>query len=267
LRASYSASIGRPNPNSIVPNTTITPFDDEDDDTGAGGQINAVNTGLKPRYVDNFDVELEYYFKRGGRISVGAFRKNMSSFIQTDTLILGPGNEFGDEYTGWELRTQKNAGKGRVQGVEFEYQSPSLGRFVALLDGFTVFANYTRLKATGQFSDGGSGVLQGFKPETGNAGIAYNRAGTSIRLRANFRGEYLRFPDSNPANERWEYDQTKVDLNLERKLMKILSGYIDVINVFNAKGRRYRGNPDLGRRRTWADNNGPELYAGLNLIF
>jgi TonB-dependent receptor len=267
MRASYSASIGRPNPNSIVPNTTVTEFDDEDDDTGIGGRINAVNTGLKPRYADNFDVELEYYFKQGGRISVGAFRKNMSSFIENDTLILGPGNEFGDEYIGWELRTQRNAGKGRVEGVEFEYQSPSLGKFVSFLDGFSVFANYTHLKATGQFSDGSSGVLSGFKPETGNAGISYNRDGTSIRLRANFRGEYLRFENSNPANERWEYDQTKVDLNLERKLMKNLSAYVDVINVFNTKGRRYRGSPDLGRRRTWVDNNGPELYAGVNLVF
>lgn len=267
LRASYSASIGRPNPNSIVPSTTITPFDNDDDDTGVGGRLNVVNTGLKPQYVDNFDLELEYYFKQGGRVSVGAFRKNMSSFIETNSLILEPGNEFGDEFDGWELRTQKNGGKGRVQGLEFEYQSPSLGRFVAFLDGFTVFANYTRLTATGQFSDGGSGVLQGFKPETGNAGIAYNRAGTSIRVRANFRGEYLRFPNSNPADERWEYDQTKIDLNLERKLMKNLSVYVDVINVFNTKGRRYRGNPDDGRRRHWADNNGPELYAGVNLVF
>jgi iron complex outermembrane recepter protein len=267
LRASYSASIGRPNPNSIIPRTTVMPFDDEDGDTGVGGRINAVNTGLKPRYVDNFDLELEYYFPQGGRISAGTFRKNMSNFIETNTLTLGPGNEFGDEYIGWELRTQKNAGKGRVEGVEFEYQSPSLGRFVGFLHGFTVFANYTHLKAIGQMSDGGSRSLTGFKPRTGNAGIAYSRAGTSIRMRANFRGEYLRFASSNPADERWEYDQTKVDLNLERKLMKNLSAYVDVINVFNAKGRRFRGNPDDGRRRHWADNNGPELYAGVNLIF
>jgi TonB-dependent receptor len=267
LRASYSSSIGRPDPDSIVPSTTITPIDDGDDQTANGGRINVVNTGLKPRYVDNFDLELEYYFPQGGRVSAGAFRKEMSSFVEAATINLGPGNEFGDEYIGWELRTQKNGGKGRVQGVELEYQSPSLGRVARFLDGITVFANYTRLQATGQMSDGGSRDLTGFKPETGNAGIAYNRSGTSIRVRANFRGEYLRFFNANPADQRWEYDQTKVDLNLERKILRNLSVYVDVINVFNTKGRRYRGTPELGRRRHWADNNGPELYAGMNLIF
>ncbi len=267
LRASYSSSIGRPDPDSIVPNTTIRPDDGSGDGTVGGGRIEVVNTGIKPRYVDNFDLELEYYFKQGGRISVGAFRKEMSSFIEDNSTTLRAGNEFGDEYIGWELRTQKNGGKGRVQGVEFEYQSPSLGRVASFLQGFSMFANYTYLKATGQMSDGGSRALTGFKPKTGNVGIAFSRSGTSIRVRANYRGEYLRFPNSNPADERWEYDQTKVDLNLERKVRKNLSVYVDVINVTNTKGRRYRGNPDLGRRRNWADNNGPELYAGINMIF
>lgn len=270
VRASYSASIGRPSPNSIIPSTTVTPYGAGDDDADTGrGRINRVNTGIKPRYSNNYDFGVEFYPKAAGRFSAGVFRKDLKSFIFSTSSVIGsgPNNGFNGEYEGWDLVTQANGGKGRVAGFEFDYQSPNLGTLVSFLDGFTMFANYTRLTAKGDYGDGGNKDLTGFKPETGNVGIGYNRSGTSIRLRMNFRGQYLRFANAEPVLERWEADQTKFDLNFEQKILRNVSVYVDVINITNTKGVRYRGNPAYGFRPHWVDNNGPELYAGVNVVF
>jgi TonB-dependent receptor len=267
FRASYSTSIGRPSPGSIIPGITVTEYEGEN--LEIPGRINKVNVGLKPRYVDNFELAAEYYPKQGGRFSVGLFRKNMSSFIYNIDEIIGAGpeNGFDGDYEGWELRTQANGGSGRLEGWEVDYQSPQLGKYASILNGFSFFANYTKLKATGDYGDGGNGVLAGFKPETGNLGLAFRRNGTSIRLRGNYVSTYLRFPNGNPALERWEWRKFKVDLNIERKLTKNMSAYIDIINLNNSKGRRFRGNPEDGFRLNWVDDNGPELYAGINLLY
>lgn len=270
MRGSFSTSIGRPSPNSIIPSTTVTPYGAGDDDADSGrGRINRVNTGLKPRFSNNYDFAVEYYPKVAGRFSAGVFRKDLKSFIFSTSSVIGsgPDNGFSGEYEGWDLVTQANGGKGRVTGFEFDYQTPNLGQFASILEGFTMFANYTRLTAKGDYGDGGSKDLTGFKPETGNVGIGYNRSGTSIRARMNFRGQYLRFANASPVLERWEADQTKFDLNFEQKILGNVSFYVDLINITNTKGVRYRGNPDQGFRPHWVDNNGAELYSGFNVVF
>jgi outer membrane receptor for ferrienterochelin and colicin len=228
-----------------------------------------VNVGLKPRFIDNYEVELEYYLPSGGRASIGAFRKSMSSFIfgHTDIIGAGPDNGFGGAYEGWELRTQRNGGSGRVEGFEFDFQSPNLGKFVPFLQGLSITANYTKLKATGNYGDGGSRVLAGFQPETANLGVNYRFQRTSIRVRGNFRGEYLRFSSTNPASQRYEYDTLRWDINLEQRIRANMSAFLDVLNVTNTYGRRYYGSPEMGRRLAWVDNNGPQLNAGINFIF
>jgi len=263
-RLSHTKSIGRVNPTNIIPNITVNA-----DDEGLLGTINVVNVGLEPRYVDNFDASIEYYPENGGKFSIGLFQKDMSNFIYSvsETVGIGPDNGFGGDYEGWELRTKRNGGKGEVKGWELDYRSPSLGNFVSWLEGFSVFANYTKLKATGDYGDEGSDILSGFKPETGNLGLAYRKSGTSVQVRANFRGEYLRFYNSNPARARWEFDQTKYDVNIERKITDNVSFYLDLINITNTNGRRFWGPPEEGRRLAWVDNNGPELYSGLNIVF
>lgn len=267
FRASFSSAIARPPPASIIPGITVT--DDPNDSNGIGGRIDQVNVGLKPRFIDNYEVELEYYLPSGGRASVGAFRKSMSSFIfgHTDIIGAGPDNGFDGAYEGWELRTQRNGGSGRVEGLEFDFQSPNLGRFIPFLQGLSITANYTKLKATGNYGDGGSRVLAGFQPETANLGVNYRFQRTSIRVRGNFRGEYLRFSSTNPASQRFEYDTLRWDINLEQRIRANMSAFLDVLNVTNTYGRRYWGSPEMGRRLAWVDNNGPQLNAGVNFIF
>lgn len=267
FRASFSSAIARPPPASIVPGITVT--DDPNDTNGIGGRIEQVNVGLKPRFIDNYEVELEYYLPSGGRASIGAFRKSMSSFIfgHTDIIGAGPDNGFGGAYEGWELRTQRNGGSGRVEGFEFDFQSPNLGKFVPFLQGLSITANYTKLTATGNYGDGGSRVLAGFQPETANLGVNYRFQRTSIRVRGNFRGEYLRFSSTNPASQRYEYDTLRWDINLEQRIRANMSAFLDVLNFTNTHGRRYYGSPEMGRRLAWVDNNGPQLNAGINFIF
>src|SRR5688500_15468781 len=65
-RLSYSTSIRRPAITSIVPNTNVN----EDNQT-----LSVANTGLRPQFSDNFDFNVEYYFKSIGFVSASVFLK------------------------------------------------------------------------------------------------------------------------------------------------------------------------------------------------
>ena len=72
VRASYSASYGRPNFGSIYPDRRIN-YDAE--------RITQNNPGIKPQVADNFDVSVERYFEPVGVISAGVFLKEIKQFL------------------------------------------------------------------------------------------------------------------------------------------------------------------------------------------
>lgn len=87
LRFGLYQAIGRPDFSNIVPNVDV------DENSGAlpgqpGGLIIQRNPSLKPWTSINYDLSLEYYFKKTGLFSLGAFRKEISDAFGTMTYVL-----------------------------------------------------------------------------------------------------------------------------------------------------------------------------------
>lgn len=90
-RFAYARTYGRPNFNQIIPNVTINDFDTADNSGGLPGTINVRNPGLRPWVADNFDLSLEYYTKKGGLYSVGAYRKDIDGYFESSVSIATAG--------------------------------------------------------------------------------------------------------------------------------------------------------------------------------
>ncbi|MEY4938466.1 MAG: hypothetical protein RIQ93_201 [Verrucomicrobiota bacterium] len=260
MRASYSASYGRPSFGSIYPDTRIN-YDLE--------RITQNNAGLKPQNSDNFDVSIERYFEPVGVISAGVFLKEIKNFLFSTVSRIpnGSDNGFDGEYAGWELATQANGGFARVKGLELNY-SQQLSFLPGFWRGFGIFANYTKIDTIGNYgrvTERASSALVNFTPKVGSAGISYNRGRFSARLNGNYTGTYLRAYNVDPLSRSYRTPRTMIDGKLGFRYSRGLTLFTDVANIFNTKQQWYSG---LNAERiTDQRDHGIRLQAGINGTF
>lgn len=120
LRLSYSHNVQRPSLYDLRNFRQIN-YRDPNDGVYAG------NPDLKPTKTDDYNASLEWYFGRGGIISLGAFSKNQTGFIYyTRQREYVP--ELADTRNVFKPR---NAGPGQTQGLEFQATG-----FFTFLPGF-----------------------------------------------------------------------------------------------------------------------------------
>ncbi|TCP37320.1 TonB-dependent receptor [Sphingomonas sp. BK235] len=131
LRGSYSHNVQRPGLYSLR-NFLQFNYANPNDPVYAG------NPDLKPTRTDDFNLALEWYFGRGGIISLGGFSKNQKGFIYETRQ-----QEFVPEFHGLHYVVKpRNAGPGQTQG--FEFQATSFFTFLpGVLRNLGVTANAT----------------------------------------------------------------------------------------------------------------------------
>jgi iron complex outermembrane recepter protein len=220
-RASWSNGIGRPAFDSIIPNNNVN------DDAQ---RVTVNNPSLRPQYSNNYDLSAEYYFRSQGMVSVGAFRKKIKDYIETDSSQVvgsGPNNGFDGQYEGYTLVTQRNGGFAQIDGFEVAYQQ-QLTFLPGWARGFGVNANFTKLSTEGR-----NARVSGFLDKTANAGISWRGYGFDLRLLANWRGEYKSSNSTNPALVQFQKDRIFVNWKSRYAVSKRLSLFLDVENVFS----------------------------------
>ena len=231
-RASYSETVGRQDIGNLMPGANIS--------DGSPVVVSVNNTELKPNFMKNYDLGIEYYLKPVGIISVGIFYKTISNYTRSfDEAIVANGNYNIEginlnDYVGGILRQQQNASDGEVKGLELSY-SQQLSAYSKLLQGVGVFANYTTQKAEGKF--GGTlnitGPLDNYLPKTFNAGFTYRRSRLNLSLTYNWRASYyFSFGGAGFDAKKGTYD---VDVSYE-----VLAGhslFLQVSNLTNEKNR------------------------------
>lgn len=227
LRAAYSRSIGRPELSDIIPNYTLP------DPADLTPTISVTNTSLAPEQANNYDLSLEYYFKRLGMVSVNAFRKDFSNFFGSFTLpaTVDLLNQFGvpdaQMYVdqGAELKTSLNVGNARVTGYGFAYQGK-------IAWGFSAFANGTFLHLQGsRFAN-----FKNFIAKSINWGLAYDNRRISAKLNWNYRGrERLSALSGFGDDSAYEYFKPRLylDANLEFRLTNHFGVFLNGRNITN----------------------------------
>jgi iron complex outermembrane recepter protein len=274
VRLAYARTYGRPNFTEIIPRTTVSEADlDEDellDPTLSRGTLTVRNPALKPWTADNYDISFEYYTRQGGLFSAGAFVKEIRNFFGEQVKIATAEDlaaiGFDPRYEGWTLSSTFNSGDARVSGAEFNFRHSlrPLGRFG---EPFTVFANYTRLKLEG--SEQAS--FANFVPKVGNIGVSFSKKRFSITVRLNALGKQrtVAVAAFGPSGAEYVGARKRVDLNLSYQLARRLTLEASVLNLFNSRRILYRygpETPDYARQYQESDN-GILLAVGLKGSF
>ena len=234
LRAAISTSMARPTIRNIVPTTTVT-----ESTTGGVGTITQNNVDLKPMYSKNYDLMVDYYLRRAGKLSAGVFRKDITDFIATFSSVIpdGANNGFNGAYPGYTLRTSTNLGTARIEGYELNY-SQQLTALPKPFDGLGVFGNYTHLKTTGSY-DNGATALANFVPETVNAGVSYTLRGVTVQGVYAYKSPYLVSYSPTPISSTYQTVDETFNVHVQYQFRPWLNAYVDVVNLFNRAPSTY----------------------------
>ncbi len=237
-RASYSKSITRPVPTSLLP--TLVP--NETNQTLSGG-----NPDLKPYTSDNFDVTIAKYFTGIGQLSAGVFLKQITNYFRSfqSTVPAGADNGFGGDYAGWTLSQNRNIGSARIRGIELNHQQ-QYTFLPGALRGLGSFANFTYLDTKGDFGSAQTTTrLPNLTPRSANAGLTWRGYGLDLRVMMNYRSEFFRSSTSGTFGsgagvlpgtmlyDVFQHARTLWDFKAQYNFSRTYSVYFDIYNLTN----------------------------------
>ena len=223
-RAAYSQTVTRP---------TLT---DLGVDNSFGGRVSVPlssggNPSLQPFKSTNYDLSLEWYMSAVSYLSIGGFYKNLSDFLELQTL---PVERFGRVFQ--DTRT-RNGQTGYIRGIEVggQYALDFLDGFAS---GFGLAGNYTYVESEANrdttLSDYACGY-NGLSPHSANGSVFYEKYGVAARVSYNWRSDYLRACRSDQARPRNRSAYGQLDFNLAYDVTPNFQLYVQGVNVTNAR--------------------------------
>jgi iron complex outermembrane recepter protein len=235
LRFAASRDMSRPNLTDIAASTSVSV-------SGTQFNVKSGNPDIDPFLANAYDVSLEWYPSPGTLVSVAPFRKDVLSFVSSETInTVFNGNPFGipnsfaisacgstpgcSPDATWAFSVPVNSPGGEVNGVELNYEQPF--RFLpGILRNFGVQMNYTYVTSTVEYQTGKttfvSGELTGLSKNTGDLTLYYEDPRWSFRIEGNYRSAYLiRVPGQETGTDADGYDATfNLDASLQYNVTK-----------------------------------------------
>jgi TonB-dependent receptor len=177
-RVAYYRALGRPQYTQLSPGGSIT--------VEAGEAfVSSGNPALKPFIADSFDTSFEWYFAKGGLLSLGVFAKKIQNPIFTEVSVENNATIGGVTYTRARFSRPQNGRKADVVGVELSYQQ-QLDFLPGLLSGLGLGANLTLAESNldgnpfPEQSDLLWGVQLFYQKGPVDATIAYHHTGRAL---------------------------------------------------------------------------------------
>ena len=221
----------------IIPSTTVN--EDNIDPVNNPGTLTTRNTGLKPWVANNYDLSVEYYFKKSGFVSAGVFEKTITNFFETRggtvDAALAQQLGIGPEFIGWGVSTTVNGtGTAKIRGYEVN-ASRQLDFLPGYLRYLSVNTNGTLLELSGASAN----AFNLFIKKTANFGLSWNKKPLSAQVNINYRGRELnsaqtgaQYGATNGFNEYYA-PRAFVDVNAEYTISKRFKFFANARNIFN----------------------------------
>lgn len=224
--------------------------------SGSGG-----NADLQPFSAWQYDLGVEWYFKRGSVLGVSLFRKEVSDFVVP--LVLDVTREVnGQQVLIQPYSTVANGSNAVSQGVELYAQHTldfGLGAQVNFTYNDTSVADITLDGETV-----GKSPLVGSAKTQVNASVFYENDKFLVRASYNRRGEVVEALSSGLNIYSDPYEQ--VDINASYELMDGLMLTASVINLTKSEERQHLGN-DTKDRFVRSNYFGRRAYVGVSYKF
>jgi TonB-dependent receptor len=249
VRATASDVLARPAPSQMAPNVRL----DSVALTGSRG-----NPGLKPYRAWQYDLGFEYYLSRTNYVSVTAFRKDIKSFIDTQSQE----EEIdGQVYT---IRLPVNGTQHvTIQGFEAGAQL-GLDFLPGLLSNLGVTANYTFNSDSGyegkDYFTGASLPFPGVSRNSYNASVFYDDGRFAIRGSYNWRSRYLINAVDRGNNPSFGESFGQFDASASYVITPQVSVFLEGVNLTDSTRIE---NANSVYRRNVIETYGRRIYFGV----
>ncbi|OAB61392.1 hypothetical protein AY599_24655 [Leptolyngbya valderiana BDU 20041] len=220
------------------------------------------NPDLDPFYSNNFDLELSYYAGEVlGAASIGFFYKDIEDFFVT-TDVAGQGAFANFD----EVEQVINGDKAEIYGLELSYVQ-EFSFLPGPWDGLLLIANYTYVDSEADVPFRDESIRLPLQSDhIANLALGYDKAGLSLRLALNHRGEYLdSIADPEDASQdEIVKEETRLDFTSEYQVTDNVAALFNVSNITNEPYYAFHGDKRYARQ---FDEFGRTWELGLRVIF
>lgn len=240
LRLSYTHNVQRPDFYSMRNFKEL-----RDAVSSPTGTVYAGNPDLKAVQENSYDASLEYYFGKGGLVSLGTFLKNQTGFIYYTRA-----NEYVPEVGSIHpVEKPRNAGPGKIFGIE--------GQVNVFFDFLPGFAKHFGVNANGTYipvaqlhlypDDQVPDVPGVFQPPytsdyTGNIALIYDTPVLSARVAYNYRSSFktaINYTD--PGYSVYNKATSRLDAAINVTPLKFVTFSLEATNLLKNNTYSYFG--------------------------
>ena len=238
VRLAYSRSVGRPNYEDLKPGgaleyALVT-------DGIYEGNLALGNANLKPYRSNNADISAEWYFARGGLLSVAGIAKWIDNPIFTVSNTDYNVSYGGREYSMLSISQPRNAESGHIYGVEFSWQQ-QFTMLPGLLSGLGVNANLTLVSSKLKVPDRASSDF----PEQSNlligAQLFYQKDGVQATVGYNMTGHALIDVGNDPIYDQYNDNIGRLDAKISYDINDHFTVFAQGQNLTDEPTRQYQG--------------------------
>lgn len=249
IRASYAATLARPDFNFITPRSQIN-------DNSLF--IISGNPELQHAKANNFDLFVSAYKSKLGLLSAGVFYKAINNIFypwRTNLFDQETADDFGwSDYRGYELRSYINSGKSTVRGFEIDFQT-NLRFLPEVFHSFVVNINYARLYSqtesffltsetrliipvppvfeTTYTNNVREVPLPSQAPHVLNISVGFDRKKFSSRISGTFQGTQVNSYSSNKDFDTFVRKFWRWDASVKQKFGSNWSAFLNINNITN----------------------------------
>jgi TonB-dependent receptor len=228
LRLAYTQTRSKPTFGQLNPGLNITRSTATS--SNYQGYASGGNPDLKPLTSKNYDASLEYYFTKNGYASVAVFYHDLWGFIDNYT------HDTVDPVYGLiQVTRPENAGKGRIKGVEANFQT-FFNFLPGWLSGFGVQTNVTYLDAKNALpaAFGGQATMVpmiNVSKWTYNLTGFYEKGPLSVRLSYNRRSHYVNQYNRLSNESQYVGEQTRAVARLDGSISYEFSKHLSFVGT------------------------------------
>lgn len=261
VRAAWTQTLGRPAYADLAPISSLDEI--QETDGSFVGSLSTGNPALEPYKSMNLDLSFEYYLP-SGLLSVAPFYKRIANPIYDFGVIQEDVVHNGRTYARFGVSRPENAERGRIAGVELNYQD-MFGWLPSPFDGLGTNLNYTWTNSSVTIFERDD-ELPFFKQadQIGNASLLYRKYGVEAQLSLSFQGPDLRGIGTSGDTDSYTDWYTPLDAKVSVPLGRYLRLFVEGRNLNDEPRINYAGNRN---RRTAHEIYSRDVYAGIDWRF
>jgi len=263
FRFAYTRSIGRPNYSQLSPSGSLT-YEAGSAPGTFEGSVSFGNPNLKPYRSENLDAAAEWYFARGGLLSVGVFAKFIKDPIFNQSITQNNVTLDGRTYTVLDTTQFLNAERGDIIGIEGQFQQ-QFTFLPGLLSGFGVSLTGTYTSSTLKLPDGRSSTFPQQSRYLFGAELFYQKGPFEGSIAYHNTGKSLLSAGSVAYEDQYNNDLRRLDAKVSVNVTENIRIYAEAQNLTDEPTRQYQN-----KRTDWVTQNeryGRTYYGGVSVKF